>query len=300
MENVLIQKENAVCLPPRIYSLLPQKLSEELWALCPPRAVSEIHLRRGRRAVVSMGEENLFLDTVLRGEELKAIVAALCDGSFYAHADSLGEGYLCVEGIRVGLCGQVATESGRICSVSNITSLCFRLPHRVALDMRFLRPLLSSFSTPRGLLVFSPPGGGKTTFLRECVRELASGNNPLRVAVVDSREELCYSLDSPELNVDFLSGYPKPKGIEIAVRSLGAQIIVCDELGDVKEIEAILAMRDGGVPLIASAHGGDLAGLLSGRSLASLHAADVFGAYVRVAREQAPVIYRKESLHDSL
>lgn len=298
MESILIQKENVISLPPRIRSLLPERLTEELAFLSLPRLVSEIHLRRGRRVVVSMGESNLLLDTVLRGEEIERVVEGLCEGSFYAHVDRLRAGYLSFGGVRVGLCGQVATESGRICGVSDIFSLCIRLPHRVNLDMRFLRPLLASFPVPRGLLAFSPPGGGKTTFLRECARELASGEKPLRVAVVDTREELSYSLESPELNIDLLCGYPKAEGIEIAVRSLGSQVIVCDELGDAEEIASILAMRDGGVPLIASAHGADLTGLLTGRSLAALHAADVFGAYVRVEREKAPVIYRKETLHD--
>lgn len=298
MESILIQKENAVRLPLRLEALLPRRLLEELSLLCPPQRVSEIHLRRGRRVVLSMGQENFFLCTVMEGEEIESIVAGLCDGSFYAHADRLGEGYLSVDGVRVGLGGQVATEGGRICAVSDISTLCIRIPHCVRLDMRFLRPLLASFPAPRGFLVFSPPGGGKTTFLRECVRELASGEKPLRVAVVDSREELAYSLGSPDLNVDLLSGYPKPRGIEIALRSFGAQVVVCDELGGMDEVKSILNLRDGGVPLIASAHGSDLAGLLSGRSVASLHAADVFGAYIRVERERPPVIYRKEELHD--
>lgn len=298
VQSILIQGQDAMHLPPRIYALFPERLMVELASLCLPCRASEIHLRQDRRVVISMGEENLFLDTVLRGEELKAIVAALCDGSFYAHADRLGEGYLSCEGVRIGLCGQVATEGGRICSLAEISSLCIRLPHRIRLDMSFLRPLLASFSVPRGLLVFSPPGGGKTTFLRECARELASGKNPLRVAVVDSREELGYSLDSRELNIDLLSGYPKSKGIEIAVRALGAQVIICDELGEAEETNAILAMRGGGVPLITSAHASDLAGLLATRSVAGLHAADVFGAYVRVQRGEDPVIFRKESLYD--
>lgn len=298
MESILIQNENAVILPPRLEALLPRRLLEEPTFLSPPRRVSEIHLRRGRRTVLSMGEKSVFLDTVLEGGEIERIVTGLCDGSFYAHADRLGEGYLSVDGVRVGLGGQVATEDGRICAVSEISSLCIRIPHRVRLDMRFLRPLLASFSAPRGLLIFSPPGGGKTTFLRECVRELASGAEALSVAVVDSREELGYSLGASDLNVDLLCGYPKAKGIEIALRTLGAQAVVCDELGGMDEVKSILALRDGGVPLIASAHASDPVGLLSGQAVASLHRADVFGAYIRVDRERPPVIYRREELYD--
>lgn len=291
MENILIQKGEG--LPPRLLGLLPVALREELAAF---DRIDELHLRAGRRAVVSVGSDNCFLNTVISADTLANMAHMLQGGSLYAYGERICEGFLPFEGIRVGICGQVACENGRMIGVHDISSLNFRIPHRVVVPVSFVRPLLASFPCPQGILVYAPPGGGKTTFLRECARTLASGASPLRVAVVDSREELGYSLTSPSLNLDLLSGYPKAKGIEIAFRTLGAQVIVCDELGDGGEVRAILSLPSGGVPLIASVHAADLSSLLARDSMAALHRAGVFGAYVRVDRQKEPLVTRAEEV----
>ncbi len=280
-------------LSPRLRALLPPRLCAELDALTLSKNVSELHLRACRRAVLSMGADNLFLSTVLSEGEIADIASALAGGSFYAHTDTLREGFLPFCGVRVGICGQVATEDGKIVGFCRIESLCFRFSRRVKLDMEFLRPLLASFSEPQGILAFSPPGGGKTTFLRECARTLSSGEAPLRVVLVDSRCELGYSLESPSLNLDILSGYPKEKGIEIALRSLGAQVVICDEIGSEEEARAILSLRDGGVPLLASAHAATLSGLLARPIIGKFHASGLFGAYIGLSPRR---IYRREEI----
>ncbi len=285
MEQILIQKEEG--LPPRLLALLPAALSRELAEV---GNIDELHLRAGRRAVVSVGAENRCLETLVSAEALEEIARLLQGGSHYAYRERLCEGFLPFDGIRVGVSGQVACENGRIAGVQAITSLNFRIPHRISAEVDFVRPLLASFPSPKGILVYAPPGGGKTTFLRECARALASGKDSLRVAVVDSRGELGYSLGAPSLNLDLLTGYPKARGIEIAFRTLGAQVIVCDELGDGEEIQAILSLPSGGVPLIASAHGAALSALLARPPMAALHRAGVFGAYIRVDRWQKPVV----------
>ncbi len=289
----MIQENKFLDLPPRVRALLPPRLLSELDGLVLPKNVSELHLRANRRAVLSMGVDNLLLSAVLNEGELAEMASAAADGSFYAHMDALREGFLSFSGVRVGVSGQVATENGKIVGIAKVESLCFRFPHRVKLDMSFLRPLLASFSEPCGILAFSPPGGGKTTFLRECARTLASGETPLRVVVVDTRCELGYSLESPTLNIDILSGYPKEKGIEIALRSLGAQVVICDEIGSEEEARAILSLRDGGVPLIASAHAATVEGLLARPTIGKFHTSGLFGAYVGIS---PPCVYRREEL----
>jgi stage III sporulation protein AA len=142
----------------------------------------------------------------------------------------------------------------------------------------------------RGLLLFSPPLGGKTSLLREIARELSSGARPLRVVVVDSRGELAFSLDGSSLCLDVLSGYPKKEGIEIAARTLGAQVVICDEIG-AGESDAVCELHGGGVPLIASAHAAGLSDLLCRRGIAELHRARVFGGYMRVTRGSPPYVF---------
>ena len=278
MKNVIVERCR---LPAAVAGILPD---EVLWAIENSEllAVEEIRIRSGGRVWVCGDGKNISLDVFVRGDTLEDILVRAAGGSLYSAQESIKRGYVFAgNGVRVGVCGEW-TVGG----IRNITSLAIRVPRRVKADTREVRRLLEDFGMSRGLLIFSPPLGGKTSFLREAVRELASGENALRVVVVDTRGELEYSLDKG-LCVDILSRYPKREGIEIASRTLGAQVVVCDEIG-VGETEAICELHGGGVPLLASAHGASISDLLSRRGIDSLHRAGVFGAYLELLRGQEP------------
>ena len=132
--------------------------------------------------------------------------------------------------------------------------------------------------------MFAPPGVGKTTLLRAVTARMAGGEQARRVAVVDTRGELCAGLESHTLLLDLLSGYPRGAGISIAARTLSAELIVCDEIGEVKEAEAIVAAQNCGVPFLATAHADSVGGLLRRTGLYQLHRARIFGAYVGIRR----------------
>ena len=189
-------------------------------------------------------------------------------------------------GIRVGVCGCAAVENGRVVGVSRVTSLNVRIPHAVTvcvdpiLDWFFSQPLR------QGMLLYAPPGGGKTTVLRSLAAALSSPRYNLCTVAVDTREELGVTLADSKLNLDILVGYPKRIGIEIAVRSLGAGVILCDEIGDEEDARAILSAVGCGVPLIATAHAADPRELLCRPTFASLHRAHAFGAYVGLTRRE--------------
>ena len=278
MENIIFDRR---ALPRALSALLPPDLlcAVELSGLS---FVEEIRIRRDRRVWVSEGERNLALDFTVSREILEEILLRACGGSLYSAEESIKRGYVSFcEGLRVGVCGEWS-EGG----VRNVESLVIRIPRRVSLDVGFVRALLDSFSMSRGLLVFSKPLGGKTHFLRETARELSSGDRPLRVVVVDSRGEIGYSLEG-EHCLCLLSKYPKSEGIEIAFRTLGAQVVICDEIG-AGEVEIIRELHGGGVPLIASAHAADISDLLSKKGIDKLHRDGVFGAYIGLSRGSEP------------
>lgn len=274
-------------LPSAVEKVLPATLIDEVGRVA-HGAVEELRLKCGRRAWMTCGGRNVILDTVLDRGQMEDILLAVCGGSLYAHAESIREGYVTLAGgVRVGVVGRAAVEDGRTVSVRDISSLCFRIPNGVRVDVSPLSALVRSFQRTRGLLVYSPPGGGKTTVLRCLARALGSGENPMRVVVVDTRGELEAGLSGRGLCVDILSGYPRRAGIEIAARSMGAEVIVCDEICGAEEARVIIETQGGGVPLVASAHASDMAGLLSRSDMALLHRAGTFGAYVRVDRQAA-------------
>jgi hypothetical protein len=105
---------------------------------------------------------------------------------------------------------------------------------------------------------------------------MASGISPWRVSIIDTRGELALSFDGSGATVDLLTGYPKSVGIEIAARTMNPELMVCDEIGDAEEARAIIGAQNCGVPLLASAHGADLGGLLRRTGIRELHIAGVF------------------------
>ena len=279
----------AEAIPPKLWHMLPYRISDEIRRVCGDnryRIIEEIHLRRRRCTSVICDGDNIQLNCTTEGDELDELLSKLCGGSLYAYRDTINDGYISIEGgVRVGVCGCAAVESGRLVGVSRVTSLVFRIPHRTPTGVgREIVRLLESDAMTRGLLIYSPPGVGKTTVLRGAIACLCLGENSRRVAVVDTRGELEACLDTKGMSVDILSGYPKRLGIEIAARSLNAQVIVCDEIGDADEAAAIEASHNSGIPLLASAHAASLDELLRKPGILRLHRSRCFGKYVRISR----------------
>lgn len=280
-------------LPSSVAQLLPDSVLDAVGKTV-SETVEEVHLRAGGVAWLTAGGRNVALPVSLSRDDLSHILLAACGGSLYAHADTIRNGFLTLsDGVRVGVIGHAVLEAGATVNVRDVSALCFRIPTSAWVDPSPLVDLLYESSLTRGLLLFSPPGGGKTTALRALVRALGSGANPRRVAVVDTRCELAPSLGAVGLCVDVLSGYPRGQGIEIAVRSMGAQIVVCDELCGVEDAETVLALQGGGVPLVATAHAADIRGLLTRSDMRLLHEAGTFGVYVHVD-------WRREKIFDAV
>ena len=277
----------------RVCSLLPVGLALEVKRAedtlkSRGERIEEIRLRGGRRAYLTVGgtrgKKNFALASVIENNELAAILKRMCGGSLYTYSDSIIKGYVSLgDGVRVGVCGRAATEKGKILGVYDVSSLNVRLPCGDAeLKIEILSRIRKSIELGKGVLIYSPPAEGKTTFLRSLSRELAGGEKPLRLALVDSREELSAVFCAGELSMDVLSGYPKAEAIHIATAFMNPEVIICDEIGGEDDVKAICEAQNCGVPLIASAHGDSICSLLRRPSISSLHKVGAFGLYVGI------------------
>ena len=268
-----------------VLSALPYRLSDEIKRKCILQSIEEIRLRLQRRTSIVSAGRNIMLDTVLDRSEISAVLGDMCQGSLYAYSETINQGYITLpHGVRVGVCGRAACEGRRIIGVHEISSISIRIPHKIRDVGEPVCKLLSGFDRVCGVLIYSPPGVGKTTLLRAVASKLASGESPLRTVVIDTRGELSFSNDGKELCLDILSGYPRRQGIEIATRSLNAEVIICDEIGDYEEAMELVASHNCGIPLIASAHAASVQQLLSRSGIRLLHEAAIFGAYVGIKR----------------
>lgn len=246
----------------------------------------ELHLRVGRACSVTVGGENRRIPLLFSQDEMDALILRLCDGSLYAHRNSIHNGYLMLPGgIRVGLCGQAVAEFDQhLSDTKNIDAVCIRFPRALrwvgeSLDDR-IRAVF-----PRGTLIYSPPGVGKTTLLRALAYRFSRGECGIRVVIADSRRELEDGGFSSDAMISIISGYPKGRDIEIATRSLSPQMIVCDEIGNEREARAILEAAACGVPVIASAHAAGVSQLIRRPGMDLLHTNGIFGLYVGLKRD---------------
>ncbi len=283
------KNDSGTALPAALSKILPYKLYGELIKKLPTLGrIEEIRCRTNCRAFITSASGNVELSYIPEKADMEAMTDKLCGGSLYAHRDTLTEGYVTVEGgIRVGVCGRAAVEGGRIIGIYDVSSLNFRLPSAVF----FLgEPVERLLRQGGGALVYSPPGVGKTTLLRSVARRMSSGACPIRVCVIDTRGELSAGLEIGN-TADILLGYPKGKGIEIATRTMNPQLIICDEIGDDREADAILSAQNSGVPLLASAHADSAHSLLRRRGIRLLHDSGVFSHYVGISRSGGELHY---------
>ncbi len=272
-----------IALPAALQQCLPTHLQDAVLR-SGVATIEEIRLRRDRLVSVTSRGRYYSTGVLVSEREINDIFHRMCGGSLYAHEETIRQGFLPLSGgIRVGVCGSAACEGERIIGIHNITSLMIRIPHALQLCVNDLLDPFFQNGTGGGMLIYSPPGVGKTTLLRAIAASAASryGKNTV---VVDTRGELNIDLGDPSLFLDVMSGYPRSVGIEIAVRTLGANLIVCDEIGSMADARATLAAANCGVPLIASAHAASTEELLARPALATLHQARVFAYYVGLSR----------------
>ena len=180
----------------------------------------------------------------------------ICGYSVYAHLTEITSGYITMPfGHRAGICGTAVMSEGKIINIRDISSISIRISRQIKdLSRDMSARFAKSFG---GLLICGAPSSGKTTFLRDMAR-LLSTEYSFITSVVDTRNELSGSYRGKPQNdlgfADVLVSYPRIKGIEHALRSLSPQVIICDEIGDKDDAEAILSATNSGVRFIASIH----------------------------------------------
>ena len=147
-------------------------------------SVTEVRIRREKPLSLTLarGEcgpygygENHVCPFVIQDDMMNRIIASLCHNSLYSHMESMTEGYIILkEGVRVGVVGKAVCENGKIKNLSSVNSLNIRIPHFIYNISIEIYKYLAKKSFGESILIFSPPNMGKTTILRDLVRQLSS------------------------------------------------------------------------------------------------------------------------------
>ena len=264
--------------------------------------VQELRFRRGGpvKAVYSWGEAVLPVD----GRPYPVtdrLLRELLDRAtgFSPNALRLEESglYLPLEdGCRMGLCGEALIRDGKLTGLKKIGSAAIRIAReRRGIAEDTARRITGNGRVESGLIV-SPPGRGKTTFLRDLVR--AVSERGFRVSVADERRELSGCGEGGKQMdlgpcTDVLTGCPKIQAIPLLIRVMNPQILAVDELSGPEEVHLAADAARRGVAVFATVHA-DGVGALSRSARGRMLLRD--GVFRWGVTIRAPGIYEWERL----
>lgn len=200
-------------------------------------------------------------------QALKETLEYMSSYSLYAFEEEIKQGFITIQGgHRIGIAGKTISDEHGIRSMKFISFINVRLSHQVKGCAGIVLPYLYEEGDILHTLIISPPRCGKTTLLRDIIRQVSNGTEAkpgMTVGVIDERSEIgaCYQgIPQNELGIrtDILDCCPKVQGMMMLIRTMSPRVIAVDEIGSREDLEAIEYVMNCGCKLIATVHGSSI------------------------------------------
>ncbi|QJA09196.1 stage III sporulation protein AA [Romboutsia sp. CE17] len=275
--------------------------------------IEEIRLRAQKPLILNANNKDYFYNEkdndlgikmdkpyIVTREDIEQTFQIICKYSIHTFMDDITKGFITLRGgHRVGIVGKAIVENGQVKNIKHISSLNIRISREIiGCSDKILDHIIKDNNQVNNTLIISPPQCGKTTLLRDIVRNLSNGNKRFgfkgtKVALIDERNEIGGSyLGVPQMDVgirtDIIETCPKDIGIIMLLRSMSPNVIVTDEIGNEKEVKALYTALNGGVSLITTVHGDSIDDIKGRKELSHLLDRELFKKVIILSARKGP------------
>ena len=211
---------------------------------------------------IKKSSRNVIFEHIISSEEILHIFNNICEHSIYSYQKQICQGFITIKGgHRVGITGNCVLENGKVININYISSLNFRIAkEKKGCSKKVLKYILNTNNEVLNTLIVSKPGCGKTTLLRDIIREISQIKT---CGIVDERGEISAMFKGvPQNDIgpmsDVIENISKSDGMRMLIRTMAPEVIACDEIGSKKDIDAINYAVCSGVKGIFTVHGSNL------------------------------------------
>lgn len=251
-------------------------------------SLQEIRLRSGQPLILICNGREYFISNtgtvthnrdnsfIVSVNEIRETMEYISNYSMYAFEEEIRQGFITAAGgHRVGICGKAVMENGQLKTIKHISFINVRLAHQIkGCSDNIMKYLYKTCDSVHNTLIISPPMNGKTTLLRDIVRNISNGSmagecreyeghKGLSVGLADERSEIAASyLGVPQNDVgirtDVMDAMPKTYGIMMLIRTMSPDVIAVDEIGSPEDISSIMYGINCGCSFIGTIHGNSI------------------------------------------
>lgn len=266
------------------------------------KSIREIRLRAGMPVRV-LEKEEIRLPMCYEEREIEDIFRYLCRDSIYAYDEERRQGYITVEGgHRIGITGELEPSDKGGFLVKYVRYMNIRIAHQIKNVASSVMPFICYEESRTcqvhntfvyntfvySTLIVSPPGIGKTTLLRDIIRQVSDGFETYKgcnVGVVDERGELAGAYRGKAMldcggRTDIVTGGDKLHGIDILVRTFSPRVVAIDEIGKTEDADAILHAGVSGCSVLATVHGSSIEDIFHKREMDKILQWKIFERFV--------------------
>ena len=287
-----------------ILRILPSYISNEIIKLNCSQNITEIRLRTKCKVIIICGKNEMVLNCIITPKTILDILLSVSKNSIYAIQNDINNGFVVIRGgHRIGISGEVVYVDDKIKNIKNICSLNIRVARQIYGCADMVLPKIISGNNFLNTLIVSPPGCGKTTLIRDIIRQISNGIpslnfNGKNVALIDERGEIASvyegvaSLDVG-IRTDIMSNVNKASGMKMMIRSMAPDVIATDEIGKKEDIIAIKEAILSGVKVVFTMHGDSIKSILKNENIKELLNLNIFSKIIVLSNGKIPGIIEK-------